>query len=591
MVGRLNLITIFIGRSRMITLRGKGKNVSVLEKYYEVHNVFKSQGTVIGIYVSNTDVSISEVRIKGDQFSLCNLIHKEISKEIAQSPELLGAEIRNILKTITPTSSKVSYWMTKTIPNIIFHRLTIPEVEKDEVSDTVYWTFKKDSQFSPDNYVFDYEVCEIIPGKEVKLAVNGFAIPKTSLSEVLRVAKAAGIELEGFSLPYLTLQNFSKRGLLNDKGCPTIELYIGDEFSYITIYEDCKVSLSRLVKFGIGKVYDAIQNKNDTMTGVECIASLEKIGESHEDVSLVGTDHPQEILRLCVEQIAQKIERTLEFFSTHLHDRPFPTHIYLTGLITASPNLVARLRKRIPIEIRIVDPFKMFIDYNKAIETSIMTEGLSESCALGLASNNNSLNFLFPYNEKAKVLELLKNERRALFGFILIMIIILVSWLPVNAYFGNFETEINLKKQVISSYEPKLTYKDIERSTTNTIECLEMQKQLYKKTIPLIFMNELANINPPEIKIINISAKFKQNLIIRTSTNPVTIEGLVIGKREQLGVKLGHYMLTLEYSSLFRNVKVVRQYFETYKGKEVIHFIITSSIFVDSKLSSINKSK
>ena len=562
-------------KNKLLTPSELGINLKVLE----------STKITIGIHIGSTKVSISKVKRNNDKsFSLLDYQEQELDPKTLEDPELLGKKIGEVLTTMVSHKDHTSYWMSRCYDSVFQRRLIIPQVEQSQLAETVTWSFKKVFKFSPAKYVFNFEVCELIPGRTVTIAVNAVAAPHKCLDEISLIAQSANITLEGFTLPSLATQNFRKCGLLGNNNEPTTELYIGEKESYLSISEGKKIILSRVINFGCNHIFKAL-NLDPSSDSIADFA--EKIKQNEETDSL-SSKLRTSTLKDSIENLAKKINRTIEFYNINFRGGESPTAIFISGTACTIPSIETRLQELISIKIIKVDAKRLLqgeaLGMNQEHE-----EHTIEPCALALSNNNRTLNFLFTYKDKASIVQISKRQKKYWMLFTALVLIVFGIWLKVSSIAHITNRKLIYNELKYSQFIPKLTQEGINKKVKDTYELFSLQQQLYKKSTAIVFLNELAKQTNSRIKLIRIKSIFPNNIIDSRSKNPVTIEGIIFGDKEKLDVALGKYLIKLESSAFFGQVEVKNQKKEPYRDSPVLHFTIQLNIAMASPFLNFEK--
>jgi hypothetical protein len=211
--------------------------------------------------------------------------------------------------------------------------------------------------------------------------------------------------------------------------------------------------------------------------------------------------------------------------------------------------------------------------------------------ALGLAMSDNALtpNLIFTSRDKEKQAGVAL-VNRIIFATFFVLALICAA---VLAYQG---IGISQKKDGIARLEaqlaqlgPAIDRDQLTKLTDKINERRKLSKVYAERYLGMVLISEIAALTPANIRLISL----KENLAppaaaaakpaagspaAATGTEEVTLEGLVIGDRQNFENALAGYVLLLETSPIFRQVTIQKNTVGPFMKGQALHFIINMKV-------------
>jgi Tfp pilus assembly PilM family ATPase len=139
--------------------------------------------------------------------------------------------------------------------------IRIPKLPKKQIPNAVFWTFSKEVDFNEKQMLLDFRILgDVNENGITKTQVMTFTIPIAETQALKRLFAMAGYPLSGISIVPFAIQNLLKTGIVPATGHNTCCLFIGRDWSRITIYAEGDLILSRGIKAGMRSMIDALSS-------------------------------------------------------------------------------------------------------------------------------------------------------------------------------------------------------------------------------------------------------------------------------------------------------------------------------------------
>ena len=303
-----------------------------------------------------------------------------------------------------------------------------------------------------------------------------------------------------------------------------------------------------------------IGNKTDE-TGVNSIFDL-----SEEEVLT--------LIKPALERLGLQLERTIGRFLSTQGGESKISNIYASGAVSCQKSIANNLVSQISnseaeithLPLNEENDSKRFKDIN-----DLEKDAYIPAIGMALSDIKETPNFLFSYKERAFE-KIVKWTFRGLF------LILGLSF--ISAGIADYCNRLNLQENRIQILNLQKQVKNIpELLNRNSVLKLTGRKTNYeanisisaKKLIPLAVLNEITEMIPTSIKLIQVD-------IENSNGKRALIEGVVMGKESILESKLVEFLFTVGKNSFFQRPVIRYKKYEKYNGRRGLHFSIHMKI-------------
>ena len=127
-------------------------------------------------------------------------------------------------------------WVVGPLPSLQVRFLSLPKVRPRQLSNLVYWTFRKEIPFDPAQTIFDYDVEGDVGAGAGKKTVEAtaYTVSQEDVRALEDTFAAAGLPVDGVVIPSFALRNLFGVRALAQPGS-TLGLYVGGDASSLLL--------------------------------------------------------------------------------------------------------------------------------------------------------------------------------------------------------------------------------------------------------------------------------------------------------------------------------------------------------------------
>lgn len=572
---------------------------------------------VIGADISSKDLRLVKIGLFGERKAeLLNYSHTPFDPSIYKSSPQFLHVLKSALTNFCDTSELYEIWSTVSSANVETRYLRIPKVSKKQISNAVYWTYKKDISFNEQNEVFDYDVLgDIIEDGVPRIEVMAYSAPKQEIDELSNIFSKSGYPLTGISMVPFALQNLFRTGWIED-GENVCSLFVGSDWSRIAIFSKGNLILSRDIKAGIKSMLEAIREeigRNQPEQSEQSrppdssdeTALLENFDENYD----MDTDQARELLsglidntlplsekekvlgsnsenvfRMIIpalDRVIRQIERTIQHYYSHFGDEHVKK-IFVSGQISTNRRIVDYISDQLNLPAENIDPFVpgSFSSSDVSAPESESERGsFVPAVGMALSSNAHTPNFIFTHKDKEKfALKML--VKRLAFGASLLLITISIGFsLWQSIILDRKKAGIAQLQRQMEQYSPIVDQNIIISMVAKTKRNIDAAETFVTKYLAMAVIGEITQITPSEIRLSSITADLGGPKGYRPALKKspgqkklLKIEGVVLGDRLTLEASLAGYLVKLKNSPMFSRPTIKKKDYVLFEGQEVLRF-------------------
>lgn len=477
--------------------------------------------------------------------------------------------------TALPGLRHAPMWVVGPLPSLQVRFITLPKVRPSQLSNLVYWTFRKEIPFDAAQVVFDYdqEGESSAPGQARKLDVTACTVSHADVKQLTALFEEAGLHLEGLIIPSFSMRNVL-RSLPRGANEVVLGLYVGEDASSIMFMKGRHVIAHRVFKTGLNVMLDVLRDRHPDWSPAK---TLQTIAQALPDPSGAAAESSEEATRLsetvhaAFGRLIQQVERSISAYLVGRSDEEI-RNIYVAGSLARLPALVAELGSKLGLNSQPLNGFEGRLVQPKPASSMAPAEAGMLAIALGaaLADPVHSPNLLHTYVRREHE-ERMKHTRRLLS---VLGIAALVGLVAVNValirYNAGLRRQLADQQARIEKYAPYPDRAMIEALTGKAALNSAQLKSMAVGCLPLAALNVLALHTPPDVRLQSIEMAMHEAppppTGRRSSAVPVPVApgmrmrvtGLVSGDPSLQESKLAAYILRLEDTELYRRAVVTR---------------------------------
>jgi len=514
---------------------------------------------------------------------------------VRQSTEFISF-LKSELNAFCGVSRNLQLWVIMSAANVEVHHVRIPRVDKKQIATVVYFTIKKESPIDENTTIVDFEVLgEAVDQGANKYDVMYYTAPRREVEELKKLFSLAGWPLTGISIAPFAMQNIFRTEWMPGYDGAAASLFIGNDFSRIDIYSHGNLIMTRGIKAGISSVLellvecinDRVAQSTDSPLQGSCdknrarkiIASLSPDLPSltvEERYGLLEQEVWETVLP-ALERLIRQVERTFEHYTVTLGNERIDK-IYVSGVIVSQP-IVDYIGEQLGISSEIFDPLSsnMASGHIDAELFSSVAEriAMAPAVAIALSDNTRTPNFIHTSKDKQYAAQIKRINTSILLTFI-VCVVLCAGYLlyELGSLRSKDQQLLALDKQLTEYKTP--VNRDLITQTAAALKVNAVTDRSYlKKYQGTAVISEISYLNEPNIRLLNVKANFGT---AADKPQEIEIEGLVLGEKKLLQSTLNAYVLKLDGSPLFGQVKVQKTSEENYRRGAVLRFTATMKI-------------
>lgn len=566
--------------------------------------------TTIGIEIGYTNIYMSKVdKLSEKSYALVNFFSIPIPDIDSYDSPKLPKLIRDNILNITGGNEKVDIWCTSPSKKVETRCIRIPKVTKKQISNAVYWTFTKEVQFDADKMLLDYEILgDFIEDGVKKTQVMTFTIPKKETLDLKTLFSRAGFSLTGISIVPFAIQNLLRSKIVRTEKEDACFLFIGRDWSRITIYSGGNLMLSRGIKAGMRSMIDAIAHQIKTTASKETLLSetdpeadllmeadllktaekrffeyIDQNGVASGDLPVGDADGILETIMPPVTRLIKQVERTIEHYCINFNRNPVDL-VFISGKITACNPIISHMGNQLNMHIRVLDPFLKGTPFTAKInipETASMRESYVPAIGIALSNNDLTPNFLYTQDHR-EIDRKSKNINISVFSICIFLLLLMVG-----SYFHQ-EHLLSKNRALINTLSDHLSTYSIPADKNLLLELYAKAEQKRIKTqktgqryMGSAVINETIQLLPDNISLLDIEVDMglsDKKTDGKNIKKTLVLEGIIKGSHLTFESDMAGFLLKMGASPFFQKPLAKKKQFEFYNNQQVMRFLAVFEI-------------
>ncbi len=315
--------------------------------------LFKSKKDIVGIDIGSSAVKLVQLReIKGG-YQLQNMgivpLPPEaiVDNSIMDSAAVMDA-LRNLVESLKLKTKNVATSISG--HSVIIRKITLPIMTEDELEASIQWEAEQYIPFDINDVNIDFQILGPDGKDPSQMNVMLVAAKKDFVNDHVSVFSEVGLnplvmDIDCFAVENMFEANYGAGaeeiiGLIN----------IGASGMNVNILKSGESVFTRDIQVGGNMINEELQ-KRLGLSGED--AESLKLGGRVEDVD---GDQVESILADASENLAQEVQRSLDFFSATSADEKVQK-VYLAGGVSKSAAVIKALEDRLGIPVEVINPF------------------------------------------------------------------------------------------------------------------------------------------------------------------------------------------------------------------------------------------
>lgn len=497
------------------------------------------------------------------------------------SPEF-PSFLKQSLADVYSYARRDSVWAVTPMSSLQVRFLSTPRVRPRQLSNLVYWTFRKEIPFDPVQTVFDYDVEGegSVAGAAKRVDATAYTVSQTEVDAAVTMFEQAGVRLDGMLIPSFAIRNIFRTQSINQTGT-VLGLYVGDDSSSLMFLRGHRVTSHRVFKTGMNVILDALRDRHQDWSTAKAFHMMRMVLESpgqdpagKPEINPADAVLVRELIHGAFGRLVQQVDRSVSAYMVGRNDEEI-RNIYVCGSIAGLPSLVKELGTRINMASHILNPFPtVHTDTNTGAILS-PEEGGTLAVAFGAALSTaaGTPNVLHTYVKREQ--DARRDRARKLvtvLGAITLLVLVGLYGLVARINRG-LRAELEGYEKQLVQFAPhpdrQMIHEMVSKAAKNSLRL----KTMARRGVTLSALNTLSAQTPAEIKLDAIDMVSGDHN--STTKKPATkggvlpvppdiplfrihVDGMVFGPPAAHQSILASYILRLEDTEIFSNVSLVR---------------------------------
>ncbi|MEO0072369.1 MAG: pilus assembly protein PilM [candidate division WOR-3 bacterium] len=469
-------------------------------------------------------------------------------------------------------------------PAVSIRHVPFPRMSTRELRDAIYLRLDRYSPFTADEAILDFTVTsDVREAGVIRDNVAIIAARRDIVSEHVATFKKAGLEPTTISVVPLALASaVRKYGRLRANEVVCV-IDIGSQFTNLVFIRNQRLDLTRTLTIASNAITESMTVPLATEYG-ELSLNAREAEEYKRQYGIPAPDStetlpsgiPVRYLRMLQEpvlaRLVAEINRSIDYYRREF-TVPAINRVILCGGGACMKNIREYLESNLGVTTELFDPFKIHNLYRR---DRPFTEnlGLRLVAVLGVLAEPPAINLL-PRELKAR-----RQYRTDIAVVTTLAILVIPALLIINFLLA---LQTNLKRRERESYARRLKSLEVMNAEYYDLknDISELQNKLKSlrgvvgdesKVIPVL--RELSFIVPENIQL---------NTFSLTSQRGIKMSGIVSGSLFSLDLDLTQFMMNLEASPYFKNVKLVNKSRKSFGTETVLDFELSGELETSTK--------
>jgi len=564
----------------------------------------------IGVEIGRHEIRIAKInRLSDKSFELIDTTAVSVEPFGGYDTPHLAKALAAVLSRCCSGLKRFDIWCCVASAKVETRCIRIPKLPKKQIPNAVFWTFSKEVAFNENEMLLDFRILgDVKEGGMAKTQVMTFTIPISETKSLKRLFTTAGYPLTGISIVPFAIQNLLKTAIVKPVGDNTCCLFIGRDWSRITIYSDGNLVLSRGIKAGMQSMIDAIAEQfrqqpaeEDAPPSVtdDLEIDFSEDQDNHESaareafLAFLNSDRtpdpaPEsrdetrinifETILPATERLVKQVERTVAHFALHFKGSSI-TEILISGKVTGNSAIIDYIAAQLDLPVRVLDPFPEQHPFSRRVvipKFPSERESFVPAIGIGLSSNNLTPNFLFTHRHREK-----NNRARQLrigisAACIGLLALLLCTFLWQEDRLSRSAAEVAQLTRQRDAFSMPLTQDLVMALYAKVNRKRKQIGTLSNRYYTSAVMAEVSQRTPENIRLIAVNARKKgiSRGAKKKADATLTIEGLVTGNQIRFETDLASYMFAMEASPLFDKPVVASKRIQYLKERPVLRFTL-----------------
>ena len=315
--------------------------------------LFRSKKDIVGIDIGSSAVKLVQLKEVKGGYQLQNLGIIPLPPEAIVDNSLMDAgtvveAMRNLVESLKVKAKNVATSISG--HSVIIRKITLPMMSEEELEASIQWEAEQYIPFDISDVNIDFQILGPDSKDASQMNVMLVAAKKDFVSDYVAAFSEAGLNPVVMDVDCFAVENMFEANYGPSPDEIVALINIGASAMNVNILRGGESVFTRDIQVG-GNMFNEELQKRLGLSGDD--AENVKLGGQ---VSDVDPDAVREVLMEASENLAQEVQRSIDFFSATSADEKVQK-VFLTGGVSRSAEVVTALEGRLGIPIEIIDPF------------------------------------------------------------------------------------------------------------------------------------------------------------------------------------------------------------------------------------------
>jgi len=344
--------------------------------------LLKTKKDIIGVDIGSSAVKLVQLREAKGVFHLVNLGIAHLNPESIVDNAIMDSGsvvecVRNLVESLKVKTKNVATSVSG--HSVIIRKILLPIMTEEEMESSIQWEAEQYIPFEISEVNLDFQIIGADADDPSQMNVILVAAKKDFVNDFIAVFKEAGLNPLVMDIDCFALENAFEANYASEEDEIVALVNMGASAMNVNILRGSESVFTRDIQIG-GNMFNEEIQKRLGLSNEE--AEKVKLGGEAADVDPGAVE---EVVSDAVENLAQEVQRSLDFFSATSSDEKVQK-LYITGGVSKSPRVLDALEKRMGIPVEVLDPFRQVVVNEKEFDPDyIRSIGPLFPVAVGLA--------------------------------------------------------------------------------------------------------------------------------------------------------------------------------------------------------------
>ena len=513
---------------------------------------------ILGLDIGTNSIKIVYVKGAGEGMSLANFAYQEIPYSERGKDDFIINSIKGMRKEAELTEKRVLVGLSGSEVNT--SSLTLPKMSRKDLEDTIKLELKRALPFDIETGFSDFYIREELP--ENKLGIMAVAASGGLVKNKIKVIESAELSPAGMNIAGCAFENLigQRKDVKKDEVVALLD--IGAKLTTINIFRKKKLQFTREITTAGDNITSVLVRsfvvkegkKSLDFTGAEELKKEVGIAQELEkEFNGIPGSQISALIRPVLERLTNEVKRSLGYFRQAFSITKID-RVLLCGGGSRLRGLDNFLAESLGIKTERFDPLKnVRIEHLTLPQKKILEKvGPELALAIGLALEKRPKINLLP--AEFKIREKINTAKTFfILGFSLIFSLLILLSANLILKKKRCMSFLARNKVSLSFLEPALKeLKDFEALQSK----VNQRKALLKKAIPGQpffpgILKEISALLPEDMVLSDIT------LLPNVEPRGMRIEGLVFAPYSTMNLSLSKFLVALEESPFFEEVRLI----------------------------------